>query len=151
MYCTKCGAEVTGNFCVKCGEPAARRVMPQPEQKTSKNVKTWKLVSGILSIVLCFFVIFQSCAAGIGNALRETGDFSGTMGFIVSMMLMTGGIVSIASRNGGKGANVAIAILYGFGAFFGYIMPGIFRDLVIWATWCLICAVLAIVCAVRVK
>ena len=32
-------------------------------------MKNWKLVSGILSIVLCVFVLFQSCAAGTYNAL----------------------------------------------------------------------------------
>ena len=34
-------------------------------------MKTWKLVSGIISIVLFAFVMFQSCAAGISNSLAE--------------------------------------------------------------------------------
>ena len=32
-------------------------------------MKTWKLVSGILSIILFVVVTFQSCAAGISNTL----------------------------------------------------------------------------------
>ena len=36
-------------------------------------MKNWKLVSGILSIVLCVFVLFQSCAAGTYNALEANG------------------------------------------------------------------------------
>lgn len=32
-------------------------------------MKVWKLVSGILSIILFVFVSFQSCAAGVSNAL----------------------------------------------------------------------------------
>ena len=43
-------------------------------------MKTWKLVSGILSIVLFFMVAFQSCAAGISNSLSETGEVSGSAG-----------------------------------------------------------------------
>lgn len=34
-------------------------------------MKVWKLVSGILSIVLFVFVTFQSCAAGVANTLSE--------------------------------------------------------------------------------
>lgn len=33
-------------------------------------MKVWKLVSGILSIILFVFVSFQSCAAGVSNALE---------------------------------------------------------------------------------
>ena len=34
-------------------------------------MKVWKLVSGILSIILFVFVSFQSCAAGVSNALES--------------------------------------------------------------------------------
>ena len=37
-------------------------------------MKTWKLVSGIISIVLFAFVMFQSCAAGISNSLAENAS-----------------------------------------------------------------------------
>lgn len=114
-------------------------------------MKTWKLVSGILSIVLFFMVAFQSCAAGLGNTLAENGEVSGSAGIIVSIMLLVGGIVSIATRNGGKGGNIAIIILYGIGALFGYVLAGSFTDLTIWATWCLICAILAIVSLIKHK
>lgn len=114
-------------------------------------MKTWKLVSGILSIVLFFMVAFQSCAAGIGNALAENGEVSGSAGIIVAIMLLVGGIVSIATKNGGKGGNIAIIILYGIGALFGYTLAGSFADLTIWATWCLICVILAIVSLVKHK
>lgn len=36
-------------------------------------MKTWKLISGILSIVLAAFVLFQSMAVGLGNSLSENG------------------------------------------------------------------------------
>lgn len=114
-------------------------------------MKTWKLVSGILSIVLFFMVAFQSCAAGLGNALAENGEVSGSAGIIVAIMLLVGGIVSIVTRNGGKGGNIAIIVLYGIGVLFGYTLAGSFADLTIWATWCLICVILAIVSLVKHK
>ncbi len=115
-------------------------------------MKTWKLVSGILSIVLCFFVLFQSCAAGLSNALAENGEVSGSAGVLVAVMLLAGGIVAIATRKApGKGGNIALIVLNGIGALMGYTMSGSYTDLKIWATWCLICAVLAIVAIVKNK
>ena len=49
-------------------------------------MKTWKLVLGILSIVLFVVVSFQSCAAGLGNALSENGESSGSGGIFVAMI-----------------------------------------------------------------
>ena len=114
-------------------------------------MKTWKLVSGILSIVAFFMVAFQSCAAGIGNAMAENGEVSGSTGIIVAIMILSGGIVSIATRKGGKGGNIALIVLFGIGALFGYVLAGSFSDLNIWATWCLINVVLAIVSLIKCK
>ena len=115
-------------------------------------MKTWKLVSGILSIVLCMFVLFQSCAAGLGNALAENGEVGGSAGVIVAIMLLAGGIVSIATRKStGKGGNIALIVLNAIGAVFGFALAGSYSDLKIWAAWCLICAVLAVVAIVKGK
>lgn len=114
-------------------------------------MKTWKLVSGILSIILFVFVSFQSCAAGLGNTLAENGEVSGSAGFIVAIMLLAGGVVSIATRSGSKGGNIALIVLYGIGALLGFTMAGSYADLNIWAGWCLICAVLAIIALVKAK
>ena len=73
-------------------------------------MKTWKLVSGIISIVLFAFVMFQSCAAGISNSLAENGESGGSAGLIVAIILLAGGIVSIATRNGSKGGNIALIV-----------------------------------------
>ncbi len=112
-------------------------------------MKTWKLVSGILSIVLFIMVAFQSCAVGIGNTLGETGEVGGSAGIIVAIMLLAGGIVSIATRKGGKGGNIALIVLFGIGALLGYGLAGSYSDLYIWATWCLINALLAIVSLIK--
>lgn len=113
-------------------------------------MKTWKLVSGILSIILFFMVTFQSCAAGVVNTIEDEGGVSGSVGMLVAILLLAGGIVSIATRKSeGKGGNIALLILFGFAALFGYAGYGNYTDLVIWATWCLINAVLAIVALVK--
>lgn len=114
-------------------------------------MKTWKLVSGILSICLFMVVTLQSCAAGIGNTLSENGEVSGSAGIILSILMLAGGIVSIATRQGSKGGNIALIILFALAALMGYANAGTFADLNIWATWCLINAILAIIALVKNK
>lgn len=109
-------------------------------------MKTWKLVSGIISIVMFVVVVFQSCAAGIVNTLDENGgDHSGSVGFMLALLMLIGGIISVATRQStGKGGNIAIAIVFALAALFGFTGYGIFSDLIIWSGWCAINAVLAI-------
>ena len=72
-------------------------------------MRVWKLVSGILSIILFAVVMFQSCAAGVVNALEDNGGISGSVGVIVGILMLAGGIVSIATRNKtGKGHDIAL-------------------------------------------
>lgn len=109
-------------------------------------MKTWKLVSGILSIVLCLFVMLQSCAAGTVNALEENGQVSGSAGLIVAIMMLAGGITSIATRSSEKkGGDIALVVLFGIAVVFGFLLAGNYSDLYIWATWCLVNLVLAVV------
>lgn len=107
-------------------------------------MKTWKLVSGILSIVLFFVVASQSRIARVVNLFD--GQSSGSAGMLVSIMMLAGGIVSITTRTSiRKGGNVALAVLFGLGALVGYTMAGNYTDLNIWATWCLVNAILAVI------
>ena len=109
-------------------------------------MKTWKLVSGILSIILFVVVTFQSCASGVVNALEENGSSSGSVGVLVAILMLAGGIVSVASRKSVKmGGNIALLILFGLAALMGFAGYGNYSDLVIWSIWCLINAVLAVV------
>lgn len=115
-------------------------------------MKTWKLISGILSIILFVVVSFQSCAAGVVNALEDNGGTSGSTGIIVAILMLTGGIASIASRKSvGKGGNIALIILYGLAALIGFAGYGNYSDLAIWSGWCFINAVIAIIALLTVK
>jgi len=99
-----------------------------------------------LSIILFVVVTFQSCAAGVVNALEENGGSSGSVGVFVAILMLAGGIVSVASRKSvKKGGNIALLILFGLAALMGFAGYGNYSDLVIWSIWCLINAVLAVV------
>lgn len=109
-------------------------------------MKVWKLVSGILSIILFVLVSFQSCAAGVANTLADNGEVSGSAGIIVAVLMLAGGIVSIATRKSErKGGNIALMILFGLASLIGFANFGSYSDLAIWSGWCLINAVLALV------
>ena len=109
-------------------------------------MKTWKLVAGILSIILSVVVFFQSVVVGTANAMLDNGEGGGSTGILVSILMLAGGIVSIAVRNSQKnGGNIAIIILFLLASLLGLGLAGNFGDLNIWAGWCLINAVLAII------
>ena len=115
-------------------------------------MKTWKLVSGILSMILFIVVAFQSCAAGMVNALEENGGSSGSVGLLVAILMLAGGIVSVATRKSqGKGGNIALIILFGLAALMGFTGYGNYSDLVIWAFLCLVNAILAVVALIKNK
>lgn len=120
--------------------------------KGDTKMKVWKLVSGILSIVLFVLVAFQSCAVGVSNTIMESEEVSGSAGIIVAILMLAGGIVSIATRNAaGKGGNIALIVLFGLAALIGFTNYGSFSDLAIWSGWCVINAILAIVAIVTGK
>ena len=115
-------------------------------------MKTWKLVSGILSTVLFLVVMFQSCAAGLVDAIEGQGGTSGGAGMITGILMLAGGIVSIATRKAvGKGGDIALIVLYGLAALVGFVGFGIYADLVVWSVWCLVCATLAFVSILKKK
>lgn len=116
-------------------------------------MKTWKLVSGIFSIIFFVVVSLQSCATGVVNAVEDnSADTSGSAGLLVSFLLLAGGIVSIAVRKSkGKGGNIAVMIIFGLAAILGFANLGTFGDLVIWSVWCALNAFLALICVVKGK
>ena len=115
-------------------------------------MKVFKLVAGILSIVISAIVIFQSCAAGILDALGNTGGISGGSGLIVSILMIAGGIVMIATRKSpGRGGSISAFILYLIAAVMGFAGAGIFGDLNIWAGLCAVFAVINLIAAFTVK
>lgn len=123
-------------------------------------MKTWKLVSGILSIILAAVIFWETFLVSVVGFAAQQGQFdlittqnefavSTFGGIIVAVFLITAGIVSIITRNKGKNGEIASLILYGLAAIIGFCTANrAFKDLFVWAAWCLICAVLYAVCII---
>lgn len=107
-------------------------------------MKTAKLIIGIVSIVLTFLVLFQSCAAGLATGLEGTSDtdLSGSAGLLLSLFMVVAGIVAIVGhKSEGKGCDIAAVICYALAWLIGIMNAGVFKDLQIWAWLCFIFAI----------
>ena len=113
-------------------------------------MKTMKLIIGIISIVLTFLILFQSCAATIGDALADEGGTSGGIGMFVAILMLIAGIISIAARKS-KGAGIVCLILYGIAGILGIFAHGLYKDLIIWGVVSLIFAVLFLIATITFK
>ena len=104
-------------------------------------MKVAKLVAGILCEVLAVVILFQSCAAGLVDALEDKGGTSGGAGLFVALLMVAGGIVMIATRKSEKkGGSITAMILFAIAAVIGFSGAGVFKDLNIWAGLCAILA-----------
>ena len=111
-------------------------------------MKTAKLVIGILSIVLTMVVLFQSCAATVGDALANEGGTSGGVG--MALLMLVAGIVAIAARNS-RGGSLFCIIAYALAGVLGLTAHGIFQDLIVWGSLCLIFALIFLIGLIREK
>lgn len=101
MYCKNCGEEIvsTSKFCPKCGALTINAQEEPLRPAENPPFSTWKLVSGILSIIFfSFFFMFSSCAAAVSEEGSQFCNVAGTL-TVASALAFAGGIVSIASRN----------------------------------------------------
>jgi len=105
-------------------------------KKASPAEPKWviaKLVLGILSFFLFVLVMFQSCAAGLGNALADNGEVSGSAGFLCAVNLLVSGLIAVIARKSVKKAPMIVAgVLLWLNLFYAKIMAGSYSDLVIW-------------------
>ncbi len=107
-------------------------------------MKIWKLISGILSILLSAFLFYQSRFAPLADILSGGGN-AGTAGVIAAITILAGGILSLFVKSGSVGGNLAITVLYGIAAICGFHFSGTFPAFGLYAIWCLICAFLALI------
>ncbi len=113
-------------------------------------MKTAKLIIGIISVVLTFVVLFQSCAASVGDALANEGGTSGGAGIFVAVLMLIAGIVAIAARNS-KGGGIVCLIFYTLAGIIGLTAHGIYKDLIVWGVICLIFAVIFLIATITYK
>jgi len=109
-------------------------------------MKIWRLVSGVLSMVAFLIILFQSFAAGLYNFWENNDDNSDSGGVFVAFGLLVAGIVTTTLwKNKSKGSDIALIVLYSLTALVGFVNLGTYRDLVIWSSWSLLCAIIAII------
>ena len=102
-----------------------------------------KKVIGIISIVLFFIIAFQSCAAGLGNALSQSNEVSGSAGFFLALCMLIAGIIALISKFS-KGMTITSIVFYAIGGIIGIANVGSYADLMIWSVISFIFAVLLI-------
>lgn len=96
-------------------------------------MKTTKLTVGIIMIVLSVWIFIQSSFAGLGNALSNNHQSSGTAGIFVGLLYLAAGIIYIAARkNDGLGGDITNLILMIIAGLMGF-AAGDYSDLKIWA------------------
>ena len=108
-------------------------------------MKTWRLVSGILCCVLSAYIVFQSMAAGLLIAFAQSSDKGASAGIVVAGLVLAAGVVSIVTRAGGQGGNIALIALFALAALFALSNAKVYQDLMVWGGWCAICGVVAII------
>ena len=92
-----------------------------------------RMVLGILTIVISVIVGFQSCSAGIGEAISEADSSSGAGGLFTGFFLLAGG-------------TIAAIILYALAAIFAFAnLSKNFGDLTVWAVLSVIFAVVLVI------
>lgn len=155
MICSRCGKEIPDGvkFCPECGQVvegqvvSPQNVVPQQNMVPPQNVlqqqlhssgkvplifSTCRMVTGIVSIVLFFFIMFQSCAAGIVNVFSDSDTASGTAGAMLAFCWLIAGIVGLAGKKH-AGAVGTAAGFYILGGLIGMCNVGIYADLAIWS------------------
>ena len=118
--------------------------------KGENTMKTAKLVCGIIAIVLFIIIMFQSCAAGMANAIDGGSDTGGGAGFIVAFLMLIGGIVGITTR-ASRGGGITAGIFFLIAGLIGTTMFGIFGDLQVWGWLSLIFAAIYLIGSFRMS
>lgn len=114
-------------------------------------MKTARLVIGIISLVLFVIIMFQSCAAGVVEALEEDEESTAsTAGVAVALLMVIAGIVAICTRKGVTGGFVCGGI-YLLAGIIGIAGHGMYEDLIIWSVVSIIFAIVFIVTSIVMK
>lgn len=157
IKCPECGKEVSdkANKCIGCGFPILninQEVSQEDVKALYKNVftsgkrkkenfekrknemTTARLVISILMLIFSVIVLFQSCAAGLVNAVENNGNTDGGTGLIIFLLMIIFGTIGIATKNTKSYIVLlvcaTIACLIFMYCVFAY--EGIFADLKVW-------------------
>lgn len=137
MKCPECNKEYSDQavLCPQCGHPNPNAVQPQAviQERYKGTFSAGRLAIGIVSMVLTLIILLQSCAAGFVNTVQENGSNSGSVGFLVAICFLVGGIVGVATRNSrGKGGAITSGVFYLVSGIMAVAGAGNYKDLMIW-------------------
>jgi Ni,Fe-hydrogenase I cytochrome b subunit len=139
IKCEDCGKEYSdkASKCPNCGCPNPNLSDEDRDVVYTTKKGKWssgRLVIGIISIILFLLIAFQSCAAGVGNALADKGETTGSLGLFLAFMMLIAGIIAICTKNVRSRIGTMVpAIFYWLGALVGVGNVGTYKDLAIWA------------------
>ena len=106
-------------------------------------MKTWKLVSGIFTMLFSIFATFSGIVFGIDNAINKRADGGDSNVLVINMFFFMAGLVSICVRKSKIAGNIAIIIMYGITALIGFSSGGSQGQWTVVAAWSTICAAIA--------
>ena len=175
MYCNNCGKEIADGtkFCPYCGKAVAQtnaateQTNPANEPTDTDHGKkdsptkvvyvkhsgfwsTGRLIIGLLSIILFFVMILQSCTTGAVNVISGSGDTGGTQGLLTAICILIAGIVGIATRNSlSKAGPIATGVFYWIGAACTIGGSAVYGDLMIWGILAAIFGFIFVYCVIK--
>ena len=121
-------------------------------EKTKQPLSTFRLIAGIITIVLSVLVTFQSCAAGISNVLEENGESGGSAGVLLAVCFLVAGIVGIVTRKStGAGGAFTSGGFYIVGGLIGFASAGSYSDLIIWSVISVAFGILFVIAGILTK
>jgi len=105
-------------------------------------MRTWKLVSGILSLILAVYGMFVGTfLIGLANARAGEVIINNTGSYILFLALFACGIVSIQKRSVESiPVDIVIIVL----ALIGAVSAITLKILIIWVVWCVVVAAAAL-------
>ena len=112
-------------------------------------MRAYKLTSGIVSIVLSIFIVFQSSIAGLANALEENGEVGGTAGLLLAICYLVAGILALVANNKDGKINYVPGGFWAVGSIIAFMTAGSYTYLYIWATIAIVFAVVIIIGTAR--
>ncbi len=89
----------------------ANSYMTSKKQIYTKDAQIKRIVIGIVAIVVSPIIMIMSSTAGVLGAILSVNTIAGITGFLASIFLLTGGIISIAARKNKIGAITSSAFL----------------------------------------
>lgn len=121
-------------------------------EKTKGFWSVGRLVVGIILFVLSMFILFQSCATGLVNALEESSDVGGTAGILVVILMISTGVIAICTRNSASkvGPGICAGLLF-LAAIIGFCNAGVFSDLAVWSVVNIAFGIIFLICTIKTK